>query len=673
MPTWGRHKSSIIGSPLESAIKTFSTAFAAPSSSDALDKCRSPGALPLLSESVTKHMQRLYDELKGRDETLSRDQFETFLKRTQKDRQLPSWTFSTKASHFTFQDFQHFWWFEHSAAKRALHVEDKDLDKPISNYFISSSHNTYIEDGNQLTGEPKALQYAKVLRSGCRCVEIDVWDASEDSSSDASPSETSRSMKSQGRNHWSFSSMLSWMREQVPATRRMFLPRRKRGLTSSQSQASFRPKALPRARALSTTLSDALKQEPRVCHALATSVGDVAFHHSIPLRTVCQAIRDHAFTHGNELPVIISLEVHANLQQQEKMVEIMREEWRGLLLTEPLAHCDPETAQPTVRDLQRKILIKVKTAPVPPPIHDTSTPDPKLYHEKPAVPKPAPKTRIHEALQKLAIYTFSPGRFESFDADDAQRPGHIYSFGEEKIKALPPTQHNGLVRHNQRFLARTYPESLKSFLSANPNYPTLFWRKGVQMVALNWQVWDTAMELNSAMFDHENGWVLKPPGFRSPNSPDPVEGDASTKRGAAQLQAELRGRKGKRLALTVTVLAGQHLPTPQQATWSEEEDGEGEQAWATRVDVAAVNSSDYRPRVTCFLHVENAGGWGDEHRRRAGSKDEIVRRTGPAWTEQPDWGTTGARLHFPAVRHVIEELSFVRYVYLSNGFPFHPK
>lgn len=654
MPTWGRHKSSIIGSPLENAIKTFSTAFAAPSTPDALDKCRSPGALPLMSESVTKHMRRLYDELKGRDEQLSREKFETFLKKTQKDHKFPSWSFSTKASHFTFQDFQHFWWYDYSAAKRPLHMEDKDLDKPISNYFISSSHNTYIEDGNQLTGEPKALQYAKVLESGCRCVEIDVWDASEESS-DASSSEKSRSMKSQARSHWSFSSMFSWMREQVQATRSMSFSRK--SLRSSKSQASFKPKAPHRARALSATMLEALKHEPRVCHALATSVGDVTFHRSIPLRTVCQAIRDNAFSHGNELPIIISLEVHANLQQQEKMVEIMKEEWRGLLLTEPLPHCDPDTAQPTVRDLRKKILIKVKTAPVCSPsqtnaldLQNTSTTvssgmlspaSETFYHDKPA--KPAPKTRIHESLQKLAIYTFSPGRFESFDAEDAKRPGHIFSFGEEKIKALHQTQHNGLFVHNQKFLARTYPESLKSFLSSNPNYPTLFWRKGVQMVALNWQVWDTAMELNSAMFDNENGWVLKPPGYRSST----IVGDASTKRGAAKLQADLKGKK--RLELTITVLAGQHLPTPQEPEES------------TRVDMAAVNSVDYRPRVTCFLHVENAG---ERDPGKAMSKDEIARKTRPARTEQPDWGTTGARLHFPTVRHVIEELSFVRYVLL---------
>lgn len=161
MPTWGRHKSSIIGSPLEHAVKTF-TAFASPVPGNPLDKHMSPGPIPLMAESVTKHLQRLYNDLKGRDNELSRPKLEAFLHKVQKDPALSYWSFSPKFDHFTFQEFQRFWWYDYSAAKKPIHPEDKDLDKPISNYFISSSHNTYIEDGNQLTGEPKALQYAKV-------------------------------------------------------------------------------------------------------------------------------------------------------------------------------------------------------------------------------------------------------------------------------------------------------------------------------------------------------------------------------------------------------------------------------------------------------------------------------------------------------------------------------
>ncbi|KAK0568483.1 hypothetical protein OC861_001888 [Tilletia horrida] len=50
-----------------------------------------------------------------------------------------------------------------------------DRSHPVSEYHISSSHNTYLS-GRQLVGKATTLTYYHTLRIGCRCVEIDVWD-----------------------------------------------------------------------------------------------------------------------------------------------------------------------------------------------------------------------------------------------------------------------------------------------------------------------------------------------------------------------------------------------------------------------------------------------------------------------------------------------------------------
>ncbi|KAK4940503.1 hypothetical protein LTR10_019377 [Elasticomyces elasticus] len=548
--------------------------------------------------------------------------------------------FSDESSFLTYMTW------EESAALAA--PSGNDLSHPLSSYFISSSHNTYLS-GHQLYGEASGESYKNVLKRGCRCLEIDVWDGddSESSTSDDEDEHGHRSSRYRGEGSGPKPSRWEKVKARAARIRSGSRPEPFQGAVQqpparSGETSEAHPKAPQHLGAftvnnnqISPRPSPGLpsKLEPRVLHGYTLT-------HAVSFRSVCHAIKDSAFL-TTDLPIIVSLEVHACFAQQEVMVDIIKEVWSGFLV----AFDGNPQKLPTPESLRRKILIKVKWSPNTqtgesnhPVDHVTSYASDESTEEGIASPsgqrKKAPK--VLAALSELGIYTRAY-TFKQFSQPEASIPTHVFSLSEKKMLSMHSDPYDGpaLFHHNKNYLVRVFPKGTR--INSSNVDPTLHWRQGAQMVALNWQRVDKGMMLNEGMFAGTGGWVLKPEGYRCTGASGPGE--------------NMVLRRG-RLNLAIKLLAAQRIPLP--------------------IDKDNSQASKLKPYVKANLHDTHgplAPGKGvatqnplNPETDAYGDEDDdnsiYKRRSSTQRTDCPDFD--GERLSWHNVPDIVDELSFLR-------------
>lgn len=171
--------------------------------------------------------------------------------------------------------------------------------------------------------------------------------------------------------------------------------------------------------------------------------------------------------------------------------------------------------------------------------------------------KPSKLPKICKNLSALGIYTHSE-HFSKFTDKSSYSPSHIYSIDEHDILELYEKHAAEMHAHNKKYFMRVYPE-WKRIGSSNLD-PSVYWRKGVHMAAVNAQTWDEGTMVNRGMFEGTGGWVLKPSNLR-PETRNPTWNPSATNREDAEAGIGGTGEDKTSVATPATETPGALSPT----------------------------------------------------------------------------------------------------------------
>lgn len=337
-----------------------------------------------------------------------------------------------------------------------------ERSRPLPEYFISSSHNTYLL-AHQLFGASCATAYETALSTGSRCVEIDAWD---------NPDDRSEPKVTHGYTLVSnipFRLVCETIRDVVD-----------RGAAAEAAEGHRQGgyQAAPILLSLENHC-DAQGQQ-RLVDIMLEVFGDRLL--SKPVRYKGGAAEEAGY--GPHVP----------LEELGSKVVVMVE----YHFPDECADSDSDTSSSEEEEAERNA---------------------RREYKRKRKEAAAANSVIIPALAELGVYVQSvkPQNDSWFEdaaakAEPALPHHHLINVSESGLARHLPGAARNISAHNAHHLMRVYPKGTR--ISSRNLQPRQFWAVGAQVCALNWQTFGAAMQINEALFSGTDGFVLKPAHLR---------------------------------------------------------------------------------------------------------------------------------------------------------------
>ncbi|KAG6876451.1 hypothetical protein C0993_002988, partial [Termitomyces sp. T159_Od127] len=136
----------------------------------------------------------------------------------------------------------------------------------------------------------------------------------------------------------------------------------------------------------------------------------------------------------------------------------------------------------------------------------------------PSSSSPTSKPKMSARLLSLLVYTVGV-KYRGINKKEVYAPEHMFSLSENTANRMLKSNTGGMqdiIKHCRTHLVRIYPKGMRL---ASSNYePHRYWSSGTQLVAINWQTFDLGYMINHAMFQRNGraGYVLKPAALLGP-------------------------------------------------------------------------------------------------------------------------------------------------------------